>query len=428
MKRGWVSNSPCLTFQTCYEATSLSEASVAKNSAFIMWDSQPNIFKSYPKHLFSYGFDDHEAFKTIKQARRVTSKLQVGGKPYYRLNVPSAGNLHPLELYVQIRALKGVLSGIYHVDAKEEKLVLIQEIEVDGLELHVGMEKRYSGMIFVLSTVYFRSFWKYGLRSWRYLYLDAGHQIAALQAAAALNDQMLQSLSDFDLKGLNHMMGFDHQEHCVAAFAIGEDKQRSAKPLKKALMQVQPTDYIDKDMTLQTWLDEAKVFKDDQANIYETYEKKSLEQSLHRRRSAREFYSKAISVKDRQGLFKLFETLPYPLELSYAFFNVEAEERALFHFGQKQAVYKGDFIHTVIVSALVDQNVVVSSGMVIFITSENFNEQVLMKAGKFGHQVYIESTQRDLGCSGIGAFYDESIKALLGKKYMLYALVVGERV
>ena len=55
-----------------------------------------------------------------------------------RLNVPSAGNLHPVELYVQIRGIKGIISGIYHIDALEERLVLLREIERDGLETYVG--------------------------------------------------------------------------------------------------------------------------------------------------------------------------------------------------------------------------------------------------------------------------------------------------
>ncbi len=109
-----------------YERTALTPMRVARATGYIDWSMQPSLFKHYPEGLFSYDLNEHDALKVIALSRCVTSEHTVGGKPYVRLNTPSAGNLHPLELYVQIRGTQGIISGIYHVDAGRQKLVLIR--------------------------------------------------------------------------------------------------------------------------------------------------------------------------------------------------------------------------------------------------------------------------------------------------------------
>jgi hypothetical protein len=101
--------------QEIYDQTVLTPLKVARSVSFIDWRTQPEQFKSYPDFLFRYPFNEIDALKVIEYARCITDYQIIGGKPYYRLNTPSAGNLHPIELYVQIRGIKGVISGIYHV-------------------------------------------------------------------------------------------------------------------------------------------------------------------------------------------------------------------------------------------------------------------------------------------------------------------------
>ena len=225
-----------------YEATALTPLKVARNSGYVDWASQPSLFKRYPDFLYRIGFDTHPQLQPLFLARRITFETAVGGKPYYRLNTPSAGNLHPVELYVQIRGVKGVLSGIYHVDARHSELVLIRECGADGLEPSVGMPHRFEGFIFVLSVVPYRSEWKYGHRAWRYCYMDAGHQLGALSAAMEVGGLALSAVEGVDMNALGRTMGFGQEEFACAVLTAGHAGEKPAKPLKTPLMRVAPTD------------------------------------------------------------------------------------------------------------------------------------------------------------------------------------------
>ena len=54
----------------------------------------------------------------------------------------------------------------------------------------------------------------------------------------------------------------------------------------------------------------------------------------------------------------------------------------------------------------------------------------MMDAGILGQRLYLGSTALDLGCCGIGAFYDNEARALLSlndDSYLLYLVAVGQR-
>ncbi len=53
----------------------------------------------------------------------------------------------------------------------------------------------------------------------------------------------------------------------------------------------------------------------------------------------------------------------------------------------------------------------------------------MMTAGRLGHTLYLGATSLGLGCCGIGAFYDDEAKNILGlnpESYLLYLAAVGE--
>ncbi|MCG8458475.1 MAG: hypothetical protein MI919_19535, partial [Holophagales bacterium] len=113
--------------------------------------------------------------------------------------VPSAGNLHPTESYV---LSDGIGAGAGGGDGAGD------EADTDGPALfHYSpfdhaLERRRTippevwrslrdacpeaSAFLALSTIYWRCAWKYGERSFRLCHLDAGHGMAALDAAAAL--------------------------------------------------------------------------------------------------------------------------------------------------------------------------------------------------------------------------------------------------
>lgn len=385
-----------------YESTALTPIRVARLSGFIDWSSQPSMFKHYPEFLFRYPFNTNSALKVVELSRCITSRSKVGVKPYYQLNTPSAGNLHPIELYVQIRGVKGVLSGIYHVDLSSDSIVLIKEIENDGIESAVGLENRFNGMIFVVSSVPFRSEWKYGDRAIRYCYLDAGHQIGALQTALTIDEQRATILLLPDADELNMLMGFRDDEFTCSAIAVGEQTQKSVEKLKSPLMYVAPTDYNETKGYIPSLIS-----KQEASSTLLHVDYKIDEELLKSRRSARKFGGGKIDE----------ESYEYFIDMSNSISD------GLFC---KIVTLEDEKVQEKISSILVNQSFVKGASFVAVITSESFGASELMSAGVFAHQLHLYAHSRDIGFSGIGAFYDKKLQDYLDtQKYILYVCAIG---
>jgi hypothetical protein len=63
-----------------------------------------------------------------------------------------------------------------------------------------------------------------------------------------------------------------------------------------------------------------------------------------------------------------------------------------------------------------------------FLTSKAQNYQPLyQKAGIIGHRLYIAAQYLDIGCSGIGAYYDDEVNMFVENDEMvLYTLAIGK--
>lgn len=403
-----------------YEKTSLTPIRAARSSGYIDWSSQPSLFKHYPRFAFRYPYGSIPELKIAELSRCITSKIDIGGKPYYRLNTPSAGNLHPIELYVQIRGIKGVISGIYHVNAKEECLVLIREIENDGIEPLVGLSNRFKGMIFIVSIIPFRSEWKYGDRAVRYCYLDAGHQTGAIIASSSTQGQNATILSDIDALSLNETMGFSTQEFTCMAISVGEETTKSVESLSLPLMQVPPTDYWESTGIFNTQLSHYKYtvsypaihsFCNNISNIYE-------------RRSVRLFEDKMLTSETSDYFLKRMNKVPYPLSSDIVILKNGAKEPGLYKV--EKAYKKGEYSES-ICHLLVDQHFIKNAAMIIILTAEKFSAHSLITAGMFSHMLSLEAEERNIGFTGIGAFYDKKLQLFLETDNpILYVCALGE--
>jgi SagB-type dehydrogenase family enzyme len=104
-----------------------------------------------------------------------------GDEPPYR-SVPSAGALYPLEIYPVVRDIDGLAPGVYHFDPLRR--VLEVRREVDTTERLAEMMFRLPGLPDVSRTcsvvlfvvgVFWRTRFKYGLRGYRWVLIEAGH-------------------------------------------------------------------------------------------------------------------------------------------------------------------------------------------------------------------------------------------------------------
>lgn len=409
------------SMQELYNDTQLTPIRVAKSTGFLDWDTQPSQFKRYPDFLYRYEFNEIEALKIAELSRCVTDYHMLGGKPYYRLNTPSAGNLHPVELYVQIRGIKGVISGIYYIDAKDESLVLIGEIEDDGIECAVGLKSRFSGMIFLISLVPFRSEWKYAKRSIRYCYLDAGHQLGAIMAAAHLTEQKCNILSDIDRGYLDQLFGFSNEEYSCLAVSVGVETDKHVKCLKKPLITVSPVDYTHDERSVNDYL--SKAAYNDQT-LYKPLSFTGTRASVYQRRSARQFIPSPLSKNDTDFFLASLTDLSGILEPYLVVLRSESLRSGIYAPGE---CLKEGFYHKELSSLMVDQHFLSNSAISVIFTAKIFSPEALMQAGAFVHKLHLAAEDKGLGCTGIGAFYDRKVQKFLDTdNTIIYVCSLGE--
>lgn len=105
-----------------------------------------------------------------------------------RRPTPSGGALYPLELYAVALGVAGLDAGVHHYDPYAHRLERLGDVQRDDVaralvdpELAV-----HAAAVLVVTGMFFRSRFKYGLRGYRFVLLEAGHvvQTAALAAAA----------------------------------------------------------------------------------------------------------------------------------------------------------------------------------------------------------------------------------------------------
>ena len=382
-----------------YEKTSLTKKGVAAFGGYIDWNTQPSIFKQYPSFLFSYDFGQIEEFRFLELSRMITSKENIGLKPYYKLSTPSAGNLHPIELYIQVRGIKGIISGVYHVDVQMSKFVLLQEIEEDGLERELGFSYKCEGIIVIVSCVPFRSEWKYGFRALRYCYLDAGHQIAAIQASATIYHKKMTILSEFDVKSFNVLMGFKDEVSVCAVISFAKETEKKVKALKKSLLHVSPTDYSDTNGELFEIMQKQPILKSKIFPISTTKEQ------ILQRRSARKFEDTPFIKSEIEYIMHTLAKDAYPLVCYSILLGHENKDQ--------------------LAVILVDQVFIKNAQMIIVVTSKYFSPEKLMLAGTLVHKIALESSE--FKSTGIGAFYDKRLQDFLGtQNYILYVCALGK--
>lgn len=397
------------------EKTLLTPFKIAQRTTFLEWDSQPTLFKQYPHFCYRISLHDVKPLSWLSQLRCITSLRTVAQKPYYQLNVPSAGNLHPLEIYVQVRNVSGVLCGIYHLDVITEQLVLIQEIEDDGVESYLGLTNRFNGFIVMMSIVPFRSSWKYGLRAWRYCYLDLGHQIGALNATVRHFGLELTKMSHYDANGLNLNMGMGDDEFIASVYGIGQVGNRPVKELKNPLMKVAPTNYTMKDDQLSSSIRNTPLYLE----MYDVRQCSNYISINRNRRSAREFF--ASNMKDRAMAILMQTSVPKSLEVIAIILQAHSMHLGVYCKGQFSIA--GNYRNEVI-QLLLGQRFIAGANMVLLIYAQQFTAHAHIEAGIYAQDIYLTCEHLGVGCSGIGAFYDNE-GSQWSNNPLLYAVAVG---
>ena len=141
-------------------------------------------------------------------------KLVKEGKLTNR-NVPSAGARHAFETYLAINMVEDLQPGLYRYLALSHELVALHH-EPDFINrMKVACRNQEhvlsAAVTFIWVSVLERMTWRYSERSYRYLFLDAGHVCQNLYLAAEQLRCGVCAIAAFDDDEVNELLGLDGQ-------------------------------------------------------------------------------------------------------------------------------------------------------------------------------------------------------------------------
>ncbi len=209
------------------------------------WENQPTTFKTYPwieqislpkdvrfenenfsdviKRSCQGNKTDAPGIVDLSMILLLAYSITAGGVhgdgyQYYR-SVASAGALYPLEVYVATHDIEGLQNGIYHFSSANHALTPLRDEDVTEF-IAVSLQEppgKQASLVFIFTSIFFRSAWKYRERAYRYHLLDTGHLIENM--AVALKSQGFPYLLswDFDDDRLNHLLGLDDKKEVSLA-------------------------------------------------------------------------------------------------------------------------------------------------------------------------------------------------------------------
>lgn len=420
-----------------HAATKHSYNSVRTNPNHLAWEEQPSTYKNYPETYEKCKLDlDNKEDNFLYHIAGITAKKSYpSGEYYLRIN-PSAGALYPNELYFQVRGVEGKKDGIYHYEVRSASLTLLQELNAsEGLEPYFGLKTAMRGYLFLVSAIYYRSSWKYKNRAFRYCLLDAGHLLGSIEAAALLNPHAVHMTYMLEKEKLNRMFGFEGREWFLAGAVMAVPIHGSTvDAVEFSLPYVDGSRSFEKNKLIEQAYEETMALNSCKRQIKApkfTYNTTKLQDTLFHRRSQRGFNEGAIT----KGQFNyIMEMLNQPIlcdcdeEVSVYIVVNRVLDMPLGLYKDGAYIKYGDFARMAGYLSLEQYSLSQFGAFACFLTSKAKHYQALyQKAGIIGQRLYIAAQYMQIGCSGIGAYYDDEVNAFLENDEMvLYALAVGK--
>ena len=157
-------------------------------------------------------------------AGRIRTRTFVGAGEVAFRAAASAGGLHPIEVYVVCGDLPGLAAGAYHFSPADFALRCLRQGDYRGILARAAGDPTLaatSGTL-VFSAIFWRSAWKYRVRSYRYCFWDNGTIVANLLAAATAAGLPARVLMGFVDAQVNHLLGLDgHREASICLAPLG---------------------------------------------------------------------------------------------------------------------------------------------------------------------------------------------------------------
>lgn len=204
-------------------------------------EGKPLIDLPDPEEIELGGYDLRQAIEERRSLRRYTEDSLTIAELSYLLwltqgvkkvdekrhvvwrTVPSAGCRHPFETYLSINRVNDLEPGLYRFAAVEHKLVALELNDEfnDQLTEACGGQRQVqtSAVTFIWAAVPYRTVWRYSERSYRYLYLDAGHVCQNLHLAAESINCGICAIGAYNDDQMDALMGFNPPDMFVIYLA-----------------------------------------------------------------------------------------------------------------------------------------------------------------------------------------------------------------
>jgi SagB-type dehydrogenase family enzyme len=147
-------------------------------------------------------------------------------EPTYFRTAMSAGNLHPVEVYVVAGNTNGVAAGVHHFAPLDFGLVSLRDGDHRAALAAATADQRVAAVPYslVLTGIPWRTAWKYGERGYRHLWWDAGTMVANLLAAASAAGVRAEVDLGFVDADVAQLVGVEtHDEFPLAVIALGDE-------------------------------------------------------------------------------------------------------------------------------------------------------------------------------------------------------------
>jgi SagB-type dehydrogenase family enzyme len=234
-----------------HEVTKHSYTSVRSSPHRLDWDIKPSPYKIYPeaaaialpRDLRLSGTPTLEAIakqvpnssqapigvaeltRILFCADGLTRRARVDEMEYHFRAAPSAGALYPIEIYVAAGELEELEAGLYHFSPADLKLRGLRRGDWRQLIARAAANRSslaYARAIVIVTSIFWRSTWKYRARGYRYCFWDSGTMLANLLAAAVAEGIPAKVITAFVDPDLEALLGIDgDSEGMVALVALG---------------------------------------------------------------------------------------------------------------------------------------------------------------------------------------------------------------
>ena len=260
-----------------------------------------------------------------------------------------------------------------------------------------------------------------------------------MEASTYLYDKSFEILYDFPKKKLNQFFCFDEKEFFTSIVIVGDKKDSKKESFSFDIPTIDGSSYVDENISFFEKNEMVENAYEDTLEIVDkkaqensaifNFQKQRFQDTIFKRRSIREFTRQSISKIQFESIMGVVNQAiksdcDEQVDIFYTINKVEGEVIGLYKNGK--LIKNGDFCQKSGYLCL-EQDLGKSSAVTFFLATKSKNyQEVYQKAGIIGHRLYLASNYLDIGCSGIGAYYDDEVCEFIEETSMiLYALAIG---